>query len=135
MSKAALALSGAELDAVVAAVPWTDGPTLRWAKTNRAIADAATDNALRVVVKWLRTYGPREDFVANELEAMLNEEGGMKLQAGDIVEVRYNSGARWGIVESMRDEEHAIICFEFEERIAEEQRLVNPRSQEALVEA
>ena len=28
-----------------------------------------------------------------------------------------------------------FICFEFEERIAEEQRLVNPRSQEALVEA
>ena len=49
-----LRLADAELDAVVAAVPWTDGPTLRWAKTNRAVANAATDKALRGVVAWLR---------------------------------------------------------------------------------
>ena len=47
----------------------------------------------------------------------------MKLKAGDVVEVRYPSGARWGIIESMRDDDHAIICFEFEVAIAEEQRL------------
>ena len=38
------------------------------------IADAATDKALRGVVAWLRSYGPSEEFVAKELEALLKEE-------------------------------------------------------------
>ena len=40
----------------------------------RAVRDAQLDFALSGVVAWLRTYGPREEFVALELEAILNEE-------------------------------------------------------------
>ena len=49
-----------------------DGDSLVCVERDRD--EAQVDKALRGVVKWLRSYGPSEEFVAKELEALLKEE-------------------------------------------------------------